>query len=214
MTLCAEKKRDVRLLLKVKRAAISLERRREASQLLFSSLLPQLGRFKCILSFQSLFDEIDTSLINIQLAKEKRLLLPKICGNSLLAYHVNDPLKELESNPWNLCEPNPSFCLLAELEKIDCILVPGLGFDKKMQRIGYGKGHYDRFLCALPQTKRCASKRVYRARPQTWNLSCSNSKFGAARGIKYIGLGFKEQLFDEELPSEEHDMPLDDVILY
>ena len=35
--------------------------------------------------------------------------------------------------------------------KIDVIIVPMLGFDKKLQRIGYGGGYYDRLLTAHPR---------------------------------------------------------------
>lgn len=37
----------------------------------------------------------------------------------------------------------------APLNEIDCILVPGLGFDRERYRIGYGKGYYDRFLAGV-----------------------------------------------------------------
>lgn len=35
------------------------------------------------------------------------------------------------------------------LSKVDCILVPGLGFDREKYRLGYGKGYYDRFLAQV-----------------------------------------------------------------
>ena len=66
------------------------------------------------------------------------------------------------------------------------VLVPGLVFDTHNYRIGYGKGYYDRFIAA--------------ARQQSLSM-------------RFIGIGFKEQLFEEALPCEPHDQPLDEVIL-
>lgn len=38
--------------------------------------------------------------------------------------------------------------------KYDVIIVPMLGFDKNLHRIGYGGGFYDKFLASQPQAKR------------------------------------------------------------
>ncbi len=184
MTLCVEKKQDLRSLLKARRGAISVERRKEAAQMLVASFLPSLNSYHAILSFHALSEEIDTLPLNAHLAKEKRLLLPKISGDSLLIYQVDDPLKELEQNAWHLWEPNPLLCRRVELEQIDCILVPGLGFDLQKHRIGYGKGHYDRLLGQIDHTR-----------------------------LKKVGLGFKEQLVEEGLPCVTHDIALDEVLL-
>lgn len=186
MTTLRADKDLVRSLLKKKRSSLSQERRDEARQALFSSLYPMLKSFQTVLSFQSLDAEIDTSLLNSQLAIEKKLLLPKVFGTSLLIYKVTD-LEELLPSYGQLQEPDPSKCTQISLEKIECVLVPGLGFDQQKRRIGYGKGHYDRLLAQL------------KALPLP---------------PKIIGLGFKEQLFDKALPHEAHDMPLDQILYY
>jgi len=104
-----------RQILLERRKAISKERRKEAP-LILKEKLQARGR---ILSFTSIGSEVDLSLLNELLAKEKRLFL--------VPYRI-DALFEVP------------------MSEIDCILVPALGFDRKMYRIGYGKGYYDRLL--------------------------------------------------------------------
>lgn len=43
--------------------------------------------------------------------------------------------------------PEPKIIKPADAAEIDFILVPGLAFDKKGNRIGFGKGYYDKLLC-------------------------------------------------------------------
>ena len=43
---------------------------------------------------------------------------------------------------------------LAESLQFDAVIVPMLGFDSSLQRIGYGGGYYDKFLAAQPQTRK------------------------------------------------------------
>ena len=53
-------------------------------------------------------------------------------------------LEELKKGNFNLLEPDNSN-LVNNFENSVCI-VPGICFDKESNRIGYGKGYYDRFL--------------------------------------------------------------------
>jgi 5-formyltetrahydrofolate cyclo-ligase len=186
MTLCVDK-HGLRLLLKARRDAIALERRELATQTLITSLLPLLSPFKTILSFLSLPQEIDTSALNTLLVEQKKLLLPKINGNCLEVYQVNDLSKDLKVNSWHLKEPDPFMCRRVELKLIDCVLVPGLGFDAQQHRIGYGKGYYDRLLGQIAQNSRVP--------------------------MQTIGLGFKEQFVEEGLFCEPHDVALGRVVL-
>jgi 5-formyltetrahydrofolate cyclo-ligase len=126
----------------IDRKNLALQRRLAASLTLFEKL-KERGR---LLSFSSFNSEIDTSLLNAFLASNNRLFLPRVEGTLLKAYEVADPEKQLVLSPLGVLEPDPRLCRKASLSEIDAILVPALGFDRERFRLGYGKGHYDRFL--------------------------------------------------------------------
>ncbi len=72
-----------------------------------------------ILSFSPIGSEIDLGPLNAHLRIKNKLFL--------VPYEVETLFQ-------------------VSFSEIDCILVPGLGFDRNYYRIGYGKGYYDRFL--------------------------------------------------------------------
>ena len=127
------------------RRGLSQDRRIEAAEQLLKTLDACCLPFKRIASFSSMKDEIDLSAFNVKLAKENRLLLPRRVENGLQYYQVSD-LATLERTEGYLMEPNPALCIPAALSTEDLILVPGLAFDAEGFRLGYGKGHFDRFL--------------------------------------------------------------------
>ncbi len=142
-------KEALRAELKKIRTEISLVRREQAAQSLLDSLLPFLASYKAVLSFASLSSEIDTSLLNRFLASTGRLLLPKTEGGILKVFRVSDLDNQLEKGAFGLSEPASSKCQEIPGSEIEIALVPALGFDRSNNRIGYGKGYYDRFLHAL-----------------------------------------------------------------
>ena len=135
------------------RAEVSRQRREEARVCLLEQLLPELSECTHILSFASFGCEIDTSLINESFARSQRLYLPRITGTILKIFHVRNLEKELIANSFGLLQPNPAICEEADPRLMEAILVPALGFDKKNQRLGYGKGCYDRFLKEVPHAR-------------------------------------------------------------
>ena len=103
--------------------------------------------FSKILSFSSFKKEINLTKLNQLLASENRLLLPKMVNNTLEIFEVSNLETDLvPSLKFNILEPNPIFCKKFPVNKISCVLVPGLIFDIDNNRIGYGKGYYDNFL--------------------------------------------------------------------
>lgn len=127
---------------------IPFKRRKEASEKIFSALLDIALNYSNILSFTSLPGEIDLWRFNRFLEKEGRLILPKVEGEGLFAYSVDNIEKDLVLNrKFNLLEPDPNRCKRSD--DIDLILVPGVAFDRTKNRLGYGGGYYDRFLSSF-----------------------------------------------------------------
>lgn len=117
----------------VKERLFSLEVYRKAKNILFYASLP---------------DEVDTFMLMRQAVKAKSILLPRISGESLHVYRIEDIEQDLEKSVLGIMEPKDS-CLKADDFDIDAVIVPGLAFDKDRNRLGRGKGYYDRFLQQL-----------------------------------------------------------------
>ena len=73
----------------------------------------------------------------------KKVAVPKVIGNDMYFYYINS-LDDLEKGYFGILEPTTSK-LVKDFNNTVCI-VPGICFDKNNNRIGYGKGFYDRFL--------------------------------------------------------------------
>lgn len=106
--------------------------------------LEEYKKSKMVLIYASLKDEVDTiELIKYSLNSGKVVAVPKCKGRRILFYRINS-LEELEEGTFGVLEPNNKD-LIKKFENSICI-VPGVAFDKENNRIGYGKGFYDRFL--------------------------------------------------------------------
>jgi 5-formyltetrahydrofolate cyclo-ligase len=105
---------------------------------------------KTVAAFASTKGEIDTyPLLEGILASGKKLALPHVSKvkSQLRFYEVTD-LKKLSPGEFGILCPEPVHAV--PMDKIDLMLVPGLAFDRKGFRLGFGKGYYDR---ALPQIR-------------------------------------------------------------
>ncbi|AIM59949.1 MULTISPECIES: 5-formyltetrahydrofolate cyclo-ligase [Cellulophaga] len=89
--------------------------------------------------------EIDTStILTILQGKDKHVILPKMNADNTLTNFLLTDNTVIKKNNFNVPEPVDGIEILPN--KIDVVFVPLLAFDKKGNRIGYGKGFYDAFL--------------------------------------------------------------------
>ncbi len=79
----------------------------------------------------------------------RTICYPRIAGRELEVRLVRSP-QELRPAAFGLREPNPETAARIEVEKLDLVIVPGLAFTARGDRLGRGAGYYDRFLAALP----------------------------------------------------------------
>jgi len=175
-------KTTLRKELKDKRRGIEPSRREQAESEAFDACLAIQRPYRYVMSYESFGNELSTKELNQSLEKEGKLVLPKIVSGEMKTYHVTDR-NDLEASPLGMLEPKTT-CEEVDPKEIGLILVPGLGFDAQKTRIGYGKGHYDRFLKNVDEE------------------------------TVTVGLGFREQFYPKDLPKEETDQSLKAVLLF
>jgi 5-formyltetrahydrofolate cyclo-ligase len=96
--------------------------------------------------------EIDTTLVIKEALEEgKRIILPKVKEKTLKLYFVTDPSTQLKKGSYEIMEPIDSVCLPAEPGQIELAVIPGVCFDKNLNRMGYGGGFYDRIIPLIPE---------------------------------------------------------------
>jgi 5-formyltetrahydrofolate cyclo-ligase len=130
----------------------------EARQAQESGLLGRLGTLtgfeaaRSILLYATAFpEEIHTGpMLRRVLEDGKRLVLPTVdrVARRLRLFEVADIDRDLRPGVRGIPEPRPE-CREVGPEKVDWVLVPGLGFDRRGYRLGRGAGHYDRLLPTL-----------------------------------------------------------------
>jgi 5-formyltetrahydrofolate cyclo-ligase len=84
------------------------------------------------------------------LTSGRRVLFPKIVPNlsALSLIDVRDR-EELRPGAFGILEPTGSEVMLAALAKRTLICVPGVAFSLSGQRLGRGRGYYDRLIAAI-----------------------------------------------------------------
>jgi 5-formyltetrahydrofolate cyclo-ligase len=118
-------------------------------------LEPQLRSAHTILFFAPMPEELDIwPLLEKFLAAGKSCALPFYdkSKKDYLARQVQNLSSDISIGYFGIREPASS-CPAIALEKFDLVLVPGLAFDWNGNRLGHGKGFYDRLLKQVPGLK-------------------------------------------------------------
>ena len=107
--------------------------------------LPAFQEAKTLATYLSFDHEFSTAgLIQAALQLGKRVCVPRTYPQGRMEFVEYDP-DILEKTRFGLLEPNETGKVVDQSE-IDLIHVPGLVFQSKGYRIGYGGGYYDRYL--------------------------------------------------------------------
>ncbi|MFH1191379.1 MAG: 5-formyltetrahydrofolate cyclo-ligase [Candidatus Omnitrophota bacterium] len=127
------------------------EDRSRKSKLITDKLLRNkvFKKAKIVMFYIAFGGEVNTEEMIREAKKIGKLICVPVCGKdkeTMQPAILKDHAK-LIKGPYGVLEPVAQ--ARVKPEDLDLIIVPGLAFDKKGNRLGRGKGCYDRFLCAL-----------------------------------------------------------------
>lgn len=147
-----EQKNYLRKLIQDKRNAIPAEERinksRKAAEKFF--LTKDYMEATNILLYFPFRSEIDTTIIIRKALQDyKKIILPCVWHKNLDLYFIENYEHQLKKGAYGIMEPVPELCKPAEISDIDLAIVPGICFDKNLNRLGYGGGFYDKLLPLL-----------------------------------------------------------------
>ncbi len=143
-------KQEIRKALLARRMALSISQREKAQDLLMINLqkipLPFLQLAHAYQPLPERHEPDPDPLVRwLQIANPTlQLAVPRMLEENELAHIIVTEDTIWERNAWGI--PEPLEGEIAMPADMDLIFVPLLGFDLKGNRIGYGKGFYDRFL--------------------------------------------------------------------
>ncbi|WP_340695256.1 5-formyltetrahydrofolate cyclo-ligase [Hydrogenobacter thermophilus] len=91
-----------------------------------------------------------TSLIWESVSLKKEVLLPKVAHDRLRLYRIQTPQ---QLKPGSFCIPEPDGGDEVDPQQVELAVVPGIVFDTRGYRIGFGKGFYDKLLKGVKGVK-------------------------------------------------------------
>lgn len=129
------------------------EDRKEKSRLIKDKLLRQkeFRKAKKVMFYIAMKGEVETREMIKTAKKLGKIIAVPVCvkNRASLRPAILNSHASLKKGPYGVPEPaTSSFLRSADL---DLVITPGVAFDKKGNRLGRGKGYYDRFLSKIPK---------------------------------------------------------------
>lgn len=149
-----KQKNALRQHLEMKRRAMPKEEAESLSTAVVSRLesVPEFQEGRQIMLYYPIRNEVDVRPLLEAYQDTKVLLLPVVLKGHKMELRQYTGPESLKKGRYNIPEP------IGEryTGHIDTIIVPGVGFDRHLHRIGRGGGYYDRFLKKHPEAKKVA----------------------------------------------------------
>lgn len=163
----------------------SEEERLKKSRVIAAKLLgiQEYREARTILFYASCKGEVETFEMMKQASQLKKTIgLPRVINAARFVPARVDDFQALESGPYGIAQPKNDEAHNLQTDMIDLVVVPGVAFDRRNNRLGRGQGCYDRFLQSLP------------------------------KDVPTIGLAFDFQIVDHLPSLDTHDHPVSQVL--
>lgn len=106
----------------------------------------------CVCCYVSVRSEMPTPGIILRAMESgKTVIVPKVFGKVIRFFKIKSLTDDLNRGTFGVLEPVDS-CEEVDPAAAGACLIPGVVFDERGNRVGYGKGYYDRFLSELPES--------------------------------------------------------------
>jgi len=144
-------KKELRAQIKALKKQHSKEQLMEQSEKILAKLEqhPDFVKSHKIMLYSALPDEVQTQAFLEKWHLKKQIILPTVVGDDIIPVEFGKDTT-FAVGDFNILEPQNE----PYKGDFDLIVVPGVAFDRNGNRIGRGKGYYDRFLCRHLNVKR------------------------------------------------------------
>ena len=144
-------KGEVRRRMRELKRAVPFEEKLKRSETVMQQVerTDAFGKARVALLYWSMADEVQTHAFVERWYMEKTLLLPCVQGDDLVLRQYTGPECLVDGPQFGIGEPTgPEW---TDLDAVELIVVPGVAFDAEGNRMGRGRGFYDRLLKSTPR---------------------------------------------------------------
>lgn len=143
-------KAEIRKKIRELKSAVTAEEKLRRSEEIMRQVeaLPEFQKARVVLLYWSMADEVQTHDFVNRWYGEKVLLLPCVDGDNLLLRQYTGPECLVAGEQFGIGEPQGE--VFDDVAKVELIIVPGVAFDRAGNRMGRGRGFYDRLLKSTP----------------------------------------------------------------
>lgn len=141
-----EQKKEVRKIIQQRKKQYSFEEKKAKSKIIFQQVeqWTEFQKADTLMVYWSMDDEVYTHDFVLKWFQTKTIILPSVKGDELELRVFRGMDDMTEGAAFGIKEPKELY--KKELDQIDLVIVPGVAFDRRNNRLGRGKAYYDKLL--------------------------------------------------------------------